>query len=243
MPFTFKQFHVDDSHCGMPVSTDGVLLGAWAPLTQAKTILDIGAGSGLLSLMAAQRSEAVIQALEIDRLAAQDCQHNIDQSPWGDRIKLIQADLLDWYPLAQTQAQTQFDHILCNPPYFDNGPQSQCSKRAQARHTDSLAFDQLLSAIKQLLAPQGNASLILPNASLGRFLPLLADFELKLNARVDITTAPSKKPQRHLLCLSHAISSAEPSEAIEAEHISIRDASGAYSQAMVALTQAFYLKL
>lgn len=123
MPFTFKQFHVDDSHCGMPVSTDGVLLGAWAPLTQAKTILDIGAGSGLLSLMAAQRSEAVIQALEIDPLAAQDCQHNIDQSPWSDRITLIQADLLQWYPLAQTQAQTQFDHILCNPPYFDNGPQ------------------------------------------------------------------------------------------------------------------------
>ncbi|CAM4026233.1 tRNA1(Val) (adenine(37)-N6)-methyltransferase [Shewanella aquimarina] len=239
MPFTFKQFHVDDSHCGMPVSTDGVLLGAWAPLAQAKTILDIGAGSGLLSLMAAQRSEAAIQALEIDPMAARDCQHNIDQSPWGDRITLTQADLLQWYP----GVQTKFDHILCNPPYFDNGPQSQCSKRAQARHTDSLAFDQLLSAIKQLLAPQGKASLILPNASLGRFLPLLADFELQLHSRVDITTAPSKKPQRHLLCLSHAASSAKPSEAIEPEHISIRDASGAYSEAMVALTQAFYLKL
>ncbi len=239
MPFTFKQFHVDDSHCGMPVSTDGVLLGAWAPLSQAKTILDIGAGSGLLSLMAAQRSEAVIQALEIDPMAAQDCQHNIDQSPWGERIKLIQADLLQWYP----GVPTQFDHILCNPPYFDNGPQSQCSKRAQARHTDSLAFDQLLSAIKQLLAPTGKASLILPNASLGRFLPLLADFELKLIARVDITTAPNKAPQRHLLCLSHGVSSAEPGEAIEAEHLSIRDASGAYSEAMIALTQAFYLKL
>ncbi|MCG9747618.1 methyltransferase [Shewanella sp. Isolate8] len=243
MPFTFKQFHVDDSHCGMPVSTDGVLLGAWAPLAQAKTILDIGAGSGLLSLMAAQRSEAMIQALEIDRLAAQDCQHNIDQSPWRDRITLTQTDLLDWYPLAQTQTQTQtqaqFDHILCNPPYFDNGPQAQCDKRAQARHTDSLAFEDLLRAIKHLLAPKGQASLILPAASLDRFLSLLPQCELALHARVDITTTPTKAPQRHLLCLSHDA----PSTEVKTESLSIRTASGEYSEAMVALTQAFYLKL
>ena len=239
MPFTFKQFHVDDSHCGMPVSTDGVLLGAWAPLAQAKTILDIGAGSGLLSLMAAQRSEASILALEIDPMAARDCQHNIDQSPWRNRITLTQADLLDWYPLAQTQTQTQFDHILCNPPYFDNGPQAQCDKRAQARHTDSLAFADLLRAIKHLLAPQGQASLILPAASLDRFLSLLPQCELALQARVDITTTPTKAPQRHLLCLSHGA----PSTEVKTESLSIRTASGEYSEAMVALTQAFYLKL
>ena len=93
MPFTFKQFHIDDNRCGMPVSTDGVLLGAWAPLSQAQTILDIGAGSGLLSLMAAQRSQAKITAIELDDQAALDCQHNFNASAWSDRLELICCDI------------------------------------------------------------------------------------------------------------------------------------------------------
>ncbi|QYK00797.1 tRNA1(Val) (adenine(37)-N6)-methyltransferase [Shewanella psychrotolerans] len=236
MPFSFKQFHIDDSHCGMPVSTDGVLLGAWAPLSDAESILDIGAGSGLLSLMAAQRSEAQVTAIEIDSQATQDCQHNINQSPWHERITLVTQCVTQW---AQTHNQ-QYDHILCNPPYFDNGPQSNDQRRAQARHTDTLNFEMLLTAIKRLLNPDGNASLILPQASLGRFLLRLGDHQLNLIERVDIISVEGKSPQRHLLLLAHKTPQARPTEV---KQLIIRNRLGDYTQEMVELTRAFYLKM
>ena len=119
MPFTFKLFHVDDSRCGMPVSTDGVLLGAWAPLVQAKTILDIGAGSGLLSLMAAQRSLAKITAIELDTDAALDCQQNFNASTWPERLEVICCDIQTYSQTCNRAEQgKQFEHIICNPPYF-----------------------------------------------------------------------------------------------------------------------------
>lgn len=113
MPFSFKQFHIDDSQCGMPVSTDGVLLGAWAPLIAADTVLDIGAGSGLLSLMVAQRSQAKITAIELDHGAAIDCQYNFNQSPWTKRLTLIPCSIQQYCASTVTP---RFDHIICNPP-------------------------------------------------------------------------------------------------------------------------------
>lgn len=95
MAFTFKQFHIDDLNCGMPVSTDGVILGAWSPLSQAQQILDIGAGSGLLSLMAAQRSLGRITAVELEEKAAAACLYNMVQSPWADRLSVIHCDIQD----------------------------------------------------------------------------------------------------------------------------------------------------
>ena len=236
MPFSFKQFHIDDSHCGMPVSTDGVLLGAWAPLITAENILDIGAGSGLLSLMAAQRSTAKVTAIEIDNQAAVDCLYNINHSPWHDRIALKTQCVTQW---AKTHSQ-QYDHILCNPPYFDNGPQSNDQRRAQARHTDTLNFEMLLSTIKRLLNQDGKASLILPQASLGRFLSLLGDHQLNLIERVDVISVEGKSPQRHLLLLTHKTAQARPTKV---KQLIIRSRLGEYTQEMVELTRAFYLKM
>ena len=228
MPFSFKQFHIDDSHCGMPVSTDGVLLGAWAPLTKASNIVDIGAGSGLLSLMTAQRSDAAITAIEIDNHAAVDCQHNINQSPWHDRITLVTQCVTQW---AASNRQ-QYDHILCNPPYFDNGPQSSDQRRAQARHTDSLSFEMLLSAIKKLLSQDGKASIILPQSSLGRFLSQLGDHELALIERLEVISVEGKSPQRHLLLLTHKTAQASPAKVGQ---LVIRTRLGEYTPEMLSL--------
>ncbi|QYJ85577.1 methyltransferase [Shewanella mesophila] len=236
MPFSFKQFHIDDSHCGMPVSTDGVLLGAWAPLPDAESILDIGAGSGLLSLMAAQRSAAKVTAIEIDTHAAMDCLYNINQSPWRDRIALTTQCVTQWLKTASEQ----YDHIICNPPYFDNGPQSNDQRRAQARHTDSLSFKMLLSTIKRLLSQDGKASLILPQPSLSRFVSLLDDYGLTLVEQVDVTSVEGKPPQRHLLLLSHR--PAQPSQ-VKVSQLTIRTRFGEYTQEMIELTRAFYLKM
>ncbi|GIU47399.1 tRNA1(Val) (adenine(37)-N6)-methyltransferase [Shewanella algidipiscicola] len=239
MPFSFKQFHIDDSHCGMPVSTDGVLLGAWAPLTEASKILDIGAGSGLLSLMAAQRSKGIITAIELDHDAAIDCSNNIDTSPWASRITLVPQCINQW--LSQPTQPSLFDHIVCNPPYFDNGPQAATERRALARHTQSLSFQQLLEAIKTLLHPEGRASLILPTQSLKAFLSQLSAHQLTLIKRVDVASIEGKIPHRHLLLLGHQEPIAPHSD--KPESLCIRDRSGKYTQEMVALTKAFYLKL
>lgn len=135
MAFTFKQFHIDDMNCGMAVGTDSVVLGAWAQLTAAKTVLDIGAGSGLLSLMAAQRSQAHITSVELDTSAAEACQHNFHNSPWANRLTLVNSSIQDF--CQHIEYQEYFDHIICNPPYFEQGTQAIQSQRAMARHTDS----------------------------------------------------------------------------------------------------------
>ena len=102
----------------MPVSTDAVVLGAWAPLENARQILDLGAGSGVLSLMAAQRSDAQITAVEIDMAAASTCAANISDSPWADRITLYQGDIASFPAPRTADGFTGFDHIICNPPFL-----------------------------------------------------------------------------------------------------------------------------
>ncbi|GIU21888.1 methyltransferase [Shewanella schlegeliana] len=252
MPFTFKLFHVDDSRCGMPVSTDGVLLGAWAPLVQAKTILDIGAGSGLLSLMAAQRSQAKITAIELDSHAALDCQQNFNASHWSERLEVICCDIQAYCQQAQQQ---QFEHIICNPPYFASGPQSSDASRATARHTDSLSFDALLSAIKQLLAPQGAASLILPTESIKLFESKLSQYKLTLSQRLMASSVEGKEANRQVLVLRHTPATTDDSntkakltvegkfECVSEQQLYIRQKNGQYSQAFSLLSRDFYLKL
>ncbi len=236
MAFTFKQFHIDDLHCGMPVSTDGVILGAWAPLTAAKRILDIGAGSGLLSLMAAQRSAAQITCVELDEKAAQACHYNLAQSPWPARFELVQMDIRDM--CTQALYQAQFDHIICNPPYFEHGPKAQNAQRAMARHTDSLSFAHLLEAIHLCLAPKGLASLILPVPSLTRFMDCLESSSLNLVEQVLIKSVASKAANRVLLLLS-----ASKRGSYQHSEFTILGSDGRYTQQMVELTKDFYLKL
>ncbi|MGS0824521.1 tRNA1(Val) (adenine(37)-N6)-methyltransferase [Shewanella sp. 0m-8] len=246
MPFTFKQFHIDDNRCGMPVSTDGVLLGAWAPLSQAQTILDIGAGSGLLSLMAAQRSQAKITAIELDDQAALDCQHNFNASAWSDRLELICCDIQAY---CQNGHSKQFEHIICNPPYFANGPQSSNASRATARHTDSLSFEALLAAIKQLLAPEGQASLILPTESVSLLEAILATHNLRLCHKLLAASVEGKAPNRQILVLTHDLTAKNiidcdtDIQTASQQQLYIREKNGQYSKAFSQLSQDFYLKL
>ncbi|MGI2853736.1 tRNA1(Val) (adenine(37)-N6)-methyltransferase [Shewanella algae] len=243
MAFSFKAFHIEDHGCGMPVSTDGVLLGAWAPLTETKRVLDIGAGSGLLSLMAAQRSEAEILAVELDGSAAHASRANFKSSPWASRLTLYQGSIQGYCDEHASADAAPFDHILCNPPYFETGPRSDDPKRAIARHTEHLSFDELCLAIKQLLKPQGQASLILPIQSLERFEHAAIEQGLRLAARVSVSSTPHKPCNRQLLLLEH-VKDGEAVTAPEAHSaLYIRETDGRYSEAMVRLTQDFYLKL
>ncbi len=231
MPFTFKQFHVDDSQCGMPVSTDGVLLGAWAPLEQARRVLDIGTGSGLLALMAAQRSDADIQAVEPEPAAATQAAANFAASPWVRRLQLWQG------PIQAFEAEGPFDAILCNPPYFTSGERSaRSSARAQARHVDSLDYADLVTALVRLLASDGHASLILPWDRVPVLLAEANEQGLHAHRICQVRTRAHKAPNRGLLWLGKS-----PAEA-DTEQLCIHGDQG-YSSEYRRLTQDFYLKM
>lgn len=155
--FRFKQFTVQQDRSSMKVSTDGVLFGAWVDYAGAKRILDIGTGTGLLALIAAQRaSSAFIDALEIDDEAAAQAGENVAASPWADRIRVHRADA------RRIHAGDPYDLILCNPPYYSGYSTSPDVRLGLAKHSGELTFPQLIDAVEKHLAPHGRLAVIIP---------------------------------------------------------------------------------
>lgn len=157
--FHFKQFDVDDHNCGQKVCSDSVCFGAWffKGINHASSILDIGTGSGLLALMAAQSVEkANIEAIEIDAMAAEAASRNFAASPWGERLKCTCCDLRHYIP------SHTFDAISCNPPFFTTGLLSPDKSRAGARHQATLTTEAIFRFCSKHLSSDGRLGLILP---------------------------------------------------------------------------------
>ncbi|MBB1313929.1 tRNA1(Val) (adenine(37)-N6)-methyltransferase [Aliivibrio sp. SR45-2] len=229
--FTFKLFHINIGLCGMPVSTDGVLLGAWANIEQSKNILDIGCGTGLLSLMSAQRNEnSHVDAVELMPLAAEVALQNFIQSPWKNRLHLIHQDILHYHPAHL------YDAIICNPPYFNNGEQSQKGERSIARHTDSLPFDKLLKCCKALMSSKGRASFILPFIEGNQFIEIAKKHSFHLTKLTKIQTTEKKDVSRLLIELSIF-------PYIYQETTLIIHSKDGYSNDFIQLTRHFYLNM
>jgi tRNA1Val (adenine37-N6)-methyltransferase len=234
--FQFKAFTIFDSESGMPVSTDGVLLGAWCAISQASTILDIGTGTGLLALMSAQRnSNALICAVDIDQRAIAAAAINFNKSAWSNRLQLIKSDIKE-FALNQNIG---FDSIICNPPYFNSGEQSQQEARATARHTDTLSHPDLLSACHQLLNTNGSASFILPTIEAEHFITLAKQSGWHLSRLCKVRTTLSKPVSRYLFELRK-----QPlaDRFIEESTLFIHQGDS-YSPQFIELTQSFYLKM
>ncbi|MBP6081446.1 MAG: methyltransferase [Providencia sp.] len=157
--FTFKNFFVAHDRCAMKVGTDGVLLGAWAPIDGVNKALDIGSGSGLIALMLAQRNESLtVDAVELDVDAAQQAQDNFVESKWAARLQVVNQNIIQF----SEQARNQYDLIVSNPPYFEPAVLCRDEKRDQARYTGTLTHEILLNCAKKCLAKQGLFCLILP---------------------------------------------------------------------------------
>ena len=120
--FAFKQFTIHQDRCAMKVGTDGVLLGAWARVAHCRNILDIGTGTGLVALMAAQRSQADVLGIDLDADAVAQAAENVAASPWNHRVRIMEMDVRNVNKLLGTDKAFShpFDAILCNPPYFEN---------------------------------------------------------------------------------------------------------------------------
>ncbi|WP_086982226.1 tRNA1(Val) (adenine(37)-N6)-methyltransferase [Vibrio aphrogenes] len=229
--FHLKQFSIYGGQSGMAVSTDGIVLGAWAGITEHSRILDIGTGTGLLSLMCAQRTQhATITALDIDDDAIQAASINIQNSPWSSRITLEHIAVQAFTP------PETFDHIICNPPYFNSGVTSNWQARATARHTHNLSHLELLTACQRLLKHEGGASFILPNAEGVEFIAMAQQQGWFVEQLCQVNTTQRKPAYRLLFTLVRY-----PTETQQTQ-LTIRQ-DNHYTAEFINLTRDFYLKM
>ncbi len=230
--FRFKQFVIYQDRCAMKVGTDGVLLGAWTACEQAKTILDIGAGTGLISLMLAQRSSAQIDAVEIDEEAVLQAQENVQASPWVDRVKVFTSSVQDFVK----ESARKYDLIVSNPPYFHNSQKSPKHARTKARHTDELPFGDLLESAKQLLEVDGRLEVVLPVEEGEIFITKAIELGFFCAKRINVIPKPNANPKRLLLSFAlQEVVCEEGSLMIETE------TRHQYSDEFKAMTKEFYL--
>ncbi|WP_298754388.1 methyltransferase [uncultured Psychroserpens sp.] len=234
-PFQFKQFIVNQDQCAMKIGTDGVLLGAWTSLEDHPfSILDIGAGTGVLALILAQRSQAeVIEALEIDDKAYEQCVDNFEQSSWNDRLFCYHASLQEF----AEEIEDDYDLIICNPPFYAENYKTENTQRDLARFQDAMPFKHLLESVSTLLNKNGLFSLIIPFSEEQRFINLGTTFGLFPKRITHVKGSPSADIKRSLIELSFTKAHPKFSELI------IETARHQYTDEYINLTKDFYLKM
>jgi tRNA1Val (adenine37-N6)-methyltransferase len=198
--FKLQKFSVKQSISGMKICSDSLLFGASISVEGAKRVLDIGTGTGILSLMLAQKSLAskdstltIITAIELTREAAEEAQENFNNSPWTNQLEIIQQDIQQFsrHQLSRqkgAQMSAGYDVIVCNPPFFVNQTKTSAENplRYTARHSDTLSFSDLCQSIDRLLTKRGSAYLLLPTMAITEFCDEANMVGLKLIARTDI---------------------------------------------------------
>ncbi|EJD6043669.1 methyltransferase [Providencia rettgeri] len=231
--FTFKHFFVAHDRCAMKVGTDGVLLGAWAPVKGVRAALDIGSGSGLIALMLAQRNPTLrVDAVELDHEAAAQAQENFNESPWAERLHIINQDIITY----SQHSQTQYDLIVSNPPYFEPAVACRDKKRDQARYTCALTHDVLLKSAKSCLAPHGLFCLVLPYEVGERLQDMAGKSGWFTAFRVDISDKPKTGYHRMLLGIQLQEAS------VQQTSLALKNENNEYTEAFRKLIQPFYLK-
>lgn len=227
--FKFKQFEVSHELCAMKVGTDGVLLGAWTDVKNTKNILDVGTGSGLIALMLAQRCDARIDAVEIDKDGYKQSCINFANSPWQERLNAFNEDF------SRFITDKKYDLIVSNPPFFRNALRADGHKRSIARHDDSLNWEQLIETSFNLLNENGRMSVIIPSEGFNDFhaICIIAGFNLK--SKCNVYTKETKTAKRILLEYSKRNVTTKHTDLILADNDNKR------SEAYSALTYDFYL--
>ena len=233
--FKFKHFAIDQDRCAMKIGTDSVLLGAWAALdANPYSILDIGAGTGVLALMLAQRSGSeLIDAIEIDDDAYEQCVDNFESSPWADRLFCYHASLEEFV----NEIDDTYDLIISNPPFYSDTYKSDNVQRDLARFVDAMPFRELIESVSKLLSPQGQFSVIIPFSEENNFIVLASKEQLFPNRILRVKGAPHSEIKRSLIEFSFQETSINHRELI------IETSRHEYTEDYIALTKDFYLKM
>ena len=233
--FTFKQFSVLQDKTAMKVGTDGVLLGAWAPINHNPfSVLDIGAGTGIIALMLAQRTNAEqIDALEIDEDAYEEAVENFENSPWGDRLFCFHAGLDEFIE----EPEDEYDLIVSNPPFYAEDYKSENEQRDLARFQDAMPFEELVEAADLLLSENGILAIILPFKEEEKFIALAKESELYPVKITRVKGTPTAVVKRSLLAFSR-----NETQQPEVDELTIEIDRHVYTPQYIDLTKDFYLK-
>ncbi|MEZ5045481.1 MAG: methyltransferase [Chitinophagaceae bacterium] len=229
--FQFKQFTILQDRCAMKVTEVACLFGAWVNIEKSISILDIGTGTGLLSLMMAQRKKAQYWAIEIEENSFKQAQENISSSPFFENIKLYHSDIRNFNP------EIYFDTIVCNPPFFENQLKASRTEKNKAWHEESLTLKNLLICVKQFLNEYGTCYLMLPYLRLEELKIEALQQHLYLNHSVMIKHTAAHKPKVFFGVLSNVQLPYSQREII------LKNELGTYSEEVVNLLSAYYIHL
>ncbi len=234
-PFQFKQFTILQDKTAMKVGTDGVLLGAWVNLDfSPNSILDIGAGTGLIALMMAQRSDAeTIDAIELNDAAYEQTVENFENSDWADRLFCYHASLQEFV----AEIEEKYDFIISNPPFYTSTYKELSEARAMARHSESLSYTDLLESTSKLLSEKGNCAFIIPFEEEENFLKIASANKLYPNRITRVKGAINTSVKRSLLQFSFVKTETASEELI------LEISRHNYSEEYKNLVRDFYLKL
>lgn len=231
--FAFKQFTVKQDKCAMKVGTDAVLLGSWVNPDQAASILDIGTGTGVIALMLAQRSQATIDAIDIDPNACVQAKENAGASPWNETIT-IHHESLQTFSMRNDRS---YDLIVSNPPFFVDSSKASHLERTISRHTDLLPFSELLEGVLRLLRPDGRFCVILPAKEGEAFRDMAAEKGLYLCKLTRVYTRADKATEKRLLMQYERT----PSSFSENSLVIEKDERHSYTDEYKELTKDYYL--
>ncbi|WP_347923905.1 methyltransferase [Pontimicrobium sp. SW4] len=234
-PFLFKKFSVNQDRCAMKIGTDGPLLGAWASVSQNPfSVLDIGSGTGVIALMLAQRCYAeLIDAIEIDDDAYEQCTENFENSPWNDRLFCYHASLEEF----TEEIDDKYDLIVSNPPFYSDDYKSENAQRDTARFEVAMPFKHLLESVSKLLSETGVFSVIIPFKEESEFIDLASNSGLFLNRTTRVKGNPSSDIKRSLMEFSFTENKSQIDELI------IETERHQYTEDYINLTKDFYLKM